>query len=329
MARTKLMKLSFYIDYFTRVKNELKALSLREGIFLPYLYWDFAKASIVHGAILNHYVRGQLYKLKGCERRKSLTYRRILKTYERCNDKNYIPTLNNKHLFNAHFHNYVKRGWLYSQEMNFGDFNALCDRCSTLIVKPEDGVEGFGIRKCHPPQGVREREALYKELVSISCMIEECIVQHPGMVFNNTSVNTVRAHSMIDANGEVHILKMLLRAGVGDTVVDNYASGGCVYELDIKSGHIISPSLKKNGEEVSVHPGSDIYVLGRQVPMWDEVVNTVKSAHKELPQCRFIGWDVAITPTGIELIEGNHNPDYELFEFFGTKGWWSIIKKYL
>lgn len=323
------MQLTVYIDYIRRVIRELKNLSSRENLFLPFVYWDFAKASIVHGAILNHYVRGQLYKLKGCERRKSLTYRRILKTYVRCNDKNYIPTLNNKHLFNAHFHNYVKRGWLYSQEMNFGAFNALCDRCSTLIVKPEDGVEGFGIRKCHPPQGVREREALYKDLVSISCMIEECIVQHPGMVFNNTSVNTVRAHSMIDANGEVHILKMLLRAGVGDTVVDNYASGGCVYELDMKSGHIISPSLKKNGEEVRVHPGSDIYVLGRQVPMWDEVVNTVKSAHKELPQCRFIGWDVAITPTGIELIEGNHNPDYELFEFFGTKGWWSIIKKYL
>lgn len=323
------MQISFYIDYFRRTAKELKMLSKREGIALPYIWWDFAKASIVHGAILNHYVRGQMYKLKGCERKKSLTYRRILKTYDRCNDKNFIPRLNNKHLFNAHFHNFVNRSWLYSREMNFDEFNALCDKCSTLIIKPEDGVEGFGIRKCHPPQEVTERKALFNELVSISCMVEECIENHPGMVFNNTSVNTVRAHSMIDSNGDVHILKMLLRAGVGDTVVDNYARGGCVYELDTQSGHIISPSLKKNGEEVRVHPGSDIYVLGRQVPKWAEVVEAVKSAHKELPQCRFIGWDVAVTPTGIELIEGNHNPDYEFFEFFGTKGWWYRIKKFM
>lgn len=48
-----------------------------------------------------------------------------------------------------------------------------------------------------------------------------------------------------------------------------------------------------------------------------------------LPQCRFIGWDIAITDNGIELIEGNHNPDYELIEFFGTRGWYAKIKEWI
>lgn len=160
-------------------------------------------------------------------------------------------------------------------------------------------------------------------------MVEECIEQHPEMVFQNTSVNTIRAHSIIDPSGEIHILKMLLRAGVGNTVVDNYASGGCVYEIDPQTGYIVSPSLKKNGEVVYIHPSTDIVMLGRKIPLWDEVVKSVKDAHQLLPKCRFIGWDVAITPNGVELIEGNHNPDYELFEFFGSKGWWNNIKTLL
>lgn len=48
-----------------------------------------------------------------------------------------------------------------------------------------------------------------------------------------------------------------------------------------------------------------------------------------LPQCRFIGWDIAITDDGIELIEGNHNPDYELMEFFGTHGWYAKTKEWI
>ncbi|MBD5326038.1 MAG: hypothetical protein HDS04_05090 [Bacteroides sp.] len=322
-------RLSFYAEYIIRCHKELGKLSKRINTPRLYLWYDFIKCSIVHGAILNHYTRGGLHSLKGCERKKSLTYGRILKVYKKCNDAASIPILNNKHLFNAYFAPFVTRQWLYSKDMTFEQFEGLCDKCEQLIVKPEDGVEGVGIKKIRTPKLLSERKTLFQEMKGSSYMIEEIIEQHPEMVFNNTSVNTVRAHSMIDRNGEVHILKMLLRAGVGESVVDNYAHGGCVYDLNTTTGHIISPSLMKTGEEVYIHPGTDIFMLGRKVPNWDKVVNGVVAAHKLLPQCRFIGWDVAVTQTGIELIEGNHNPDYELYEFFGTKGWYDIIKKYI
>lgn len=160
-------------------------------------------------------------------------------------------------------------------------------------------------------------------------MIEECLKQHQGMVYGNTSVNTIRAHSIIDRDGVVHLAKMLFRVGVGDSVVDNYAHGGCVYEVQIETGRIISPSLKKDGSEVYIHPQTDIFMLGQQIPNWEKVCEGVKQAHAMLPGCRFIGWDVAVTDDGIELIEGNHNPDYELLEFFGSKGWWERIKSYI
>ena len=36
---------------------------------------------------------------------------------------------------------------------------------------------------------------------------------------------------------------------------------------------------------------------------------------------------MAITIDGVELIEGNHNPDYELLEFLGSTGYYEKITK--
>ena len=323
------MNAGFYIDYLKRCHSGLKELSDKGGGNLLYLWYDFIKCTLVHGVILKHYTRGKFYTLKGCERRKSLTYGRIVKLFRELNSAEAIPVLNSKHLFNARFSRWVRRRWLYSKKMTAEDFAKLCMECDALIIKPEDGVEGVGVRKVVAPHDHIDIRELYNQVKGESCMIEECIVQHPGMVFNNTSVNTIRAHTMIDKNGEVRVLKMLLRAGVGDSVVDNYAQGGCVYEIDAVSGRIISPSLNLGGEEVYIHPGTEMFMLGYRIPKWDEVVSAVQEAHTLVPGCRFIGWDVAITKEGVELIEGNHNPEYAFLEFFGSKGWYDKIKQYI
>lgn len=322
------MRIGFIFKYIKGCHIKLRDLSQKGEGSLLYLWFDFLSSAIVHGALINHYVRGGLYKLKGCERRKSMTYRRIVKAFAKMNETGSIKLLNNKHLFNAHFAPFVKRKWLYSKEMSFVEFSELCNSCSCLIIKPEDGVEGQGIQKITSPKPGIEREELYNKLVQGVYMIEEPIVQHQGMIYGNTSVNTIRAHTIMDKEGQVHLSKMLFRVGVGNSVVDNYAQGGCVYEVHLESGRIISPSLKKDGEVVYIHPQTEIFMLGRQIPNWDIVCDKIKKAHLLIPGCRFIGWDVAITEDDIELIEGNHNPDYEFYEFFGTKGWWPKIKKY-
>lgn len=52
-------------------------------------------------------------------------------------------------------------------------------------------------------------------------------------------------------------------------------------------------------------------------------------AAKLIPQCRYIAWDISVTDSGIEFIEGNHDGDFDLLEFFGTIGYWKIIKQYI
>lgn len=48
-------------------------------------------------------------------------------------------------------------------------------------------------------------------------------------------------------------------------------------------------------------------ILGLTVPCWIEAKNLVKRAHFALADYSFLGWDVAITPTGPVVIEANGN----------------------
>lgn len=322
------MTAKFILQYLSRSVKEIGKLSDSKLSNL-YMIYDFLKCSIAHGCILNQYTRGEFYKLKGCERRKSMTYRRICRLYRQLNDPLSIHLLENKVDFNRHFHEFISRKWLSAKEMTFSQFDDLCSSCESLIIKPLASCEGEGIHRVTVPLSHAPRLALFNKYGEGDFIIEECLKQHPGMVFGNTSVNTIRAHSLIDGHGNVHILKSLLRAGVGECVVDNYCAGGCVYEVDNSTGRVISTSLTKDHSILYIHPKTDICMLGYKIPNWDKVIASIKKAHLLIPGCRFIGWDIAITPDGVEYIEGNHNPDYELLEFVGTIGWHDKIKHIL
>ena len=326
------MNIAFYFDYLRRSNLELKNLSKKINTNILYLWYDFVKASIAHGAILQHYCRGGFHQLKGVERRKSMTYRRICKVYKQCNNPEYQHLLDNKADFNKFFSEYINRLWLYAKEMDYSAFKRLCDQIgggNALIIKPIDGVEGHGIYKVTIPATDDGIKNLFNKLKGQNSLIEECIKQHPQMAYGATSVNTIRPHTIMDKEGNVHLMKCLLRVGVGDTVVDNYCMGGCVYEIDVETGLVDSPSLNKSGKELIIHPGTDICMLGQKIPHWDKIKDFLTSVHKRIPQMRFVGWDLAVTEKGFELIEGNHNPDYELLEFFGSKGWYEKMKPFV
>ncbi|HVY98178.1 MAG TPA: sugar-transfer associated ATP-grasp domain-containing protein [Dongiaceae bacterium] len=57
------------------------------------------------------------------------------------------------------------------------------------------------------------------------------------------------------------------------------------------------------------HPVTGVEIVGRQVPGWDPVVALVERAHRVVSDRILVGWDVAITPEGPVLLEGNSYPD--------------------
>ena len=216
--------------------------------------------------------------------------------------------------------------------MSLTDFEKLLKDKKELIVKPYNTCEGEGVHKIYfdkvSDAGI---SPLYRKLNTGKYMIEECITQDPSLCLGSTSVNTLRVETLLDRkNNKSHIVKALFRAGVGHTDIDNYAQGGCVYEVDLATGRIISSALSKVNPNVLFHPGTNTFMLGFQIPCWDKVVKVCNSAQEKLRMCGFVGWDVAISVNGeCELIEGNHNPDYELLEFKGTYRYWEKVRPYM
>lgn len=294
----------------------LSNLHKQEGISLPLLWMDSTWALFRHGCLIKQYTLGGAYKITHCKMSDVITQRRLENIIRTYNDSSYIHYLENKNEFNTFFKDWVKRKWLWSHNMTESQLLDLMKDNKCLFIKPLDDQEGHGIRVLENFK-VEDSYGIYEKLKKENVLIEEAIVQHPSMSFNNTAVNTVRVITCLDTHCTPHILRAALRVGVGQSIVDNFTAGGALYDVDVASGRIDYPGIGHNYNTFIFHPGTDVCMLGFQVPNWEEVRSSVCNAAKRLPQCRFIGWDVAITKSGVELIEGNHNPGLFTMESVG------------
>jgi glutathione synthase/RimK-type ligase-like ATP-grasp enzyme len=59
-----------------------------------------------------------------------------------------------------------------------------------------------------------------------------------------------------------------------------------------------------------MHPITGTGIVGFQVPLWDESLRLTQEAAKLVPEVAYVGWDVAVTPDGPVLVEGNEFPGH-------------------
>lgn len=162
-------------------------------------------------------------------------------------------------------------------------------------------------------------------------LVEEFVEQHPELkALSATGLNTVRIITQLNKNNEVEILGARLRISV-NSHVDNLASGNIAAPVNIVTGTVEDTAVYSDitKREVENHPVTGMSIIGFQVPLWQESIDMVKRAALHRPENRSIGWDVAITATGPELIEGNHNWCKILWQLPVKKGLKKTLYQYL
>ena len=318
------------IRYFKRIYREVTLLSRQTGYSRYYHLWDYLTAFVRHGAHIDQYTAGGFWRYSNPQRSKCLTHYRRLALEKRYNSTADVHYFKNKPEFNAFFKDDVRRGWLWLREATFSQFKDFLCRYRSVIVKPMDGKQGDGIRRLdYTGQDDDWLRRQFDDLLKEDALIEELIVQHPGMVFGNKSVNTIRVLTACRPDGTARIMKAFLRAGVGDTLVDNTATGGYYYEVDLETGVVCSGGTSKAGDLVYIHPQTDIVMLGFKVPHWQDVKDTCIRAAQRLPHMALVGWDVAISSDHVQLIEGNNSADYIGYEFVGSNGYYEKIRNFM
>lgn len=122
---------------------------------------------------------------------------------------------------------------------------------------------------------------------------------------NKSSVNTIRAISLLRKDGSVKIYSVILRIGRNGSVVDNASSGGitCGVEAD---GRLKKVAYSVAGEKFFEHPDTHVKFDEIVVPCYDKLAETVCKAHLSVPQFKLISWDFAVDQNNeLVLIEGN------------------------
>ncbi|MBK6732462.1 MAG: hexapeptide transferase [Bacteroidetes bacterium] len=139
-------------------------------------------------------------------------------------------------------------------------------------------------------------------------LIEQFIIQHDKlMALSPSGLNTIRVITQIKGS-EVIIIGARLRISI-NSHVDNMAAGNAAAPIDLKTGKLFGSAVYSDitKQDFTTHPITGIEIIGFQIPFWKETLEMITKAAAAHPENKSIGWDVAISNDGPQLVEGNHN----------------------
>ena len=148
--------------------------------------------------------------------------------------------------------------------------------------------------------------------VTDRAILQERIVQHPALsALHEPSINTVRLVTVL-RGGVATPLAAALRIGVGGASVDNWSAGGLVVDVDVEGGRLRGEGLLKPSDHsllrtpsISRHPDTGVALDGYELPGIGEGVALACRLHQDLSHLTSVGWDLAFTPDGPTVVEGN------------------------
>jgi hypothetical protein len=199
-----------------------------------------------------------------------------------------------------------------------------------IVVKDALGQCGWDVEVLK--RGDYDREGLIDFMSKKGFnLAEEFIQQHHDLArLSESGLNTVRVITQLNKRDEVEILGARLRISVNN-YVDNLASGNIAAPVDIETGKVYGVGVYSDitKEDVTIHPVTGVRIPGFQIPFWTETLEIAKKAALYNPKNRSIGWDVAISESGPEFIEGNHNWCKILWQLPVKKGLKQTLYQYL
>ena len=304
--------------------QQLTPLSEETGLSVFQLLLSYEKCKFLHGATFDQFLELPLYSYSNYELSKFLSVGRQRKLKDKyfnlgAQEQDY-SVFDNKHNFMEAFRDYVHRDWVYLPESSPEDVRAFAERNPDFLIKTDVGTCGIGISLNHSDGFDPDR--FWEEHHTEPLLLDGYIHQHPDMAaLNPSSVNTVR---IVTAryNGQVMIVGTALRCGGAGSHLDNFHSGGVAYPVDLETGIVSGPGRHQADQRTFLrHPSTGRIVPGFQIPNWNILLEQVQKAASyptSLSKVGYMGWDVAVTPEGIALIEGNAYPMPALIQMDGS-----------
>ena len=144
---------------------------------------------------------------------------------------------------------------------------------------------------------------------NLTLLVQPALSNHPEIRSEpNEALATARLVTGRSIDGEVMPIFSYMLWGLANKIT---AHSNCVTLIDVVNGRLM-PAPPQDSPGMSIYQsiyqyrqfgGDDGYIL----PDWNAALRHVKAAHKACFNFVFIGWDVAFTPGGAMILEGNSN----------------------
>lgn len=201
----------------------------------------------------------------------------------------------------------------------------LCDR-KDFVIKPAQGSGGGGIvvitgqsedawtgpnGKRHTIDDLRKHISdiifgVYSFDLKDRCIIEERIRQSPEMSeLSPWGLADVRV-ILFNNQPVLSMTRVPTRASAGRA---NLHQGAVGVGIDLATG-ITTHAILNNAPAVS-HPDTGLPLLGRQLPLWSEVLRISRLAGEAVP-LKYLGVDICIAESGPVLLEINVRPGLQI-----------------
>jgi hypothetical protein len=195
-----------------------------------------------------------------------------------------------------------------------------------VVVKPSGGAHGHGVRILvrhgdrlaeHTGRDLTAAE-LWDELradADFGCfLVEERLRDHPDLaaIVDAPALQTLRVATLVRADGTAEVLQAAIRLALGGGPVDNFgdgAAGNGYAEIDPATGVMGPLRLAGPGgvglRTLETVPATGDRIAGVRVPGWEAARDLALEAAVRFLPARSLGWDIALTPRGPVLVEGN------------------------
>ena len=324
--------MAFYSFIFTanykRFFTRLKKVAQEEQKCFPWMVLDAGWSVFRYGMALTDYLTYQFYKRSAAERKQYIGTRTVNEFYATVSPEAYKQRFTQKPIFLRDFAAYTKREFIVPEEVDFYEFLSFLQRHDVFMSKPFDGLGGQDVTKVYT-KDIPDAMAYFTECIENHLFLEELVVQHEGLNrLCPASVNTIRVMTYYN-HGDPRVLWMGMRVGSGKSAVDNFSSGGMVVAIDTENGCLKGDAIDKVSNTYHLHPTTGGQFDGFPIPCFNEIENLVLETAKLEDKIQVIGWDVAITPDGPVLIEGNRRPGFGLSQVLDDRGRMDIIEDVL
>ena len=134
-------------------------------------------------------------------------------------------------------------------------------------------------------------------------VVQEKLTQSSSTrLFNEASLNTIRISTLL-LNGKFSVCTAMIRFGAPNSIVDNVGAGGCCVGIN-HDGSLKEFGFTSRFDKILEWNG--VQFKGHQIPNFDKIIEFARDAHYCVPNCGFIGWDIALDNNDdCVLIESN------------------------